>query len=61
MNSYSIYDYIKKLEDENYILKEKVKMLERNNNYLLKDLRNVIKELEEFRSIIDKIKIDLKA
>ena len=61
MNSYSIYDYIKKLEDENYMLKEKVKMLERNNNYLLKDLRNVIKELEGFKSIIDKIKIDLKA
>jgi len=61
MNSYSIYDYVKKLEDENYILKEKIGILERNNKYLLKDLRNVIKELEELRSIIDKIKIDLKA
>ena len=61
MNSYSIYDYVKKLEDENYILKEKIGILERNNKYLLKDLSNIIKELEEFRSIIDKIKIDLKA
>jgi len=61
MNSYSIYDYVKKLEDENYILKEKIGILERNNKYLLKDLSNMIKELEEFRSIIDKIKIDLKA
>lgn len=61
MNSYSIYDYVKKLEDENYILKEKIGILERNNKYLLKNLSNIIKELEEFKSIIDKIKIDLKA
>ena len=57
MNSYSIYDYVKKLEDENYILKEKIEILERNNKYLLKNLSNIIKELEEFKSMIDKIKL----